>query len=458
MQVLWYNPVMSRKTISSELENTSIIHLHTDLGSPDGAGKISDYIECFKEKGVDYATITDHGDISAIYQWYVKCKKAGITPGIGCEYYINNNRSEKNVVDGEDDRSEDNTNPDDAANDHLVAVAKNQNGIYNIIKLHNEAVFNGFYRKPRTTFEKLFDMADDIMISTACLAGFIPRLILKDRHEDAKKVMAAFKERFGDDFYAEVHINQIDVQKKVNASLINMANELGVKIIVAQDCHYVNYGDNILRMIKMLDKRGTTIDDIQKNGMPPYLMWLSEETLYVKDNKEIFDRAVEWGHKELPKNDLVKYLINNNEWKYKTDVRWEFSTKRYNKYTDFDQTKYSNVNEYFGSMVSDEFNKFLKCNLVPADKRDEYQKRIDFEMNVLINNQYVDYLLETRESIKKVEEQFGEDNVGVGRGSVGGSLIAYILGITKIDPIKHELLFERFLNDARSSEILEIDI
>lgn len=468
-----FHMTTSAKKLSVELEHTSLIHLHTDLGSPgDGAGKISDYIQMFKDAGVDYATLTDHGSVDALLQFYKACKKAGVVPGLGCEFYLNDNRDvdmKKKVVSEEErsrkellkekrDEKDEDDNPDDMRNNHLICVAKNENGIKSIIRINNEAVMHGFKGKPRTTTEKFFEMADDVIVSTACLAGIPARLIMAGRLDEAKRKLSEWKERFKDDFYIELQINEMKEQDDVNTKLLEMAKELKIKPIIAQDCHYVDEGDDFLQLIKMLNRTRRTLKDIE-NGIPEGMWVFTARELFVKTNDSLISAAKRLNC-NIPQKVLIDCMINNHEWKYKTRVHWDLSAKHYNKFQP--PAGFESSVDYFVHLLKEGFRDYKEKGYLPAPghTEQEYIEQLQFEMNMLIEKDFVDYLLETKQSMDDVVERLGGSrlHLGPGRGSVNASLCAFLIGITKIDPIRHRLLFFRFLSESRSNEVLDIEI
>lgn len=446
---------VNMKNYSKELETTTLLHLHTDHGSIDSVGKISDYMNKFKEYGVDYAMCSDHGATEGLYSFYKSAKKAGITPGLGCEFYLYNDR-DKEGKGSIKDKDTDDIDPDDMKNNHLIGVAKNESGLTNVIKINNEAIINGFYRKPRTTEQVIFEMGDDIMFTTACLAGFPARLIARDKFDECKRRLSMWKERFGEDFYIELQINEVEEQHKANHHLIKFGKELGIKTVIAQDCHYVDKGDDFVQLLKMMGKASKSLRDFE-NGKPKDVWVFTSNDLYVKTNKDILETAKRFGY-EIEQKDLIQSLINNHEFKYKTNIHWDLSVKRYNKYTP--PEGYESSVEYFDFLLKQKLKEYIEKGYIPRDQLNVYAERMAMESEILINKGYIDYLLETREAIEIVINKLGGDrtNLGVGRGSACASLCVFLLGITKIDPIKHDLLFFRFLSDARSSEILDIDI
>jgi len=443
------------KLYSEELQETTCIHLHSD-NSPDGCAAIETYIEKAKENNITAINLSEHGSLDNIVNAYKSCKKANIVPLIGLEAYLNEKR---NKTEEGEDGDEGNLNPDDAKNNHLVLCAKTDEGIQSLIRINNEAVMNGFKGKPRTTTKVLFDLAEDLIVSSACLAGVPARFIALKKFDEAKNWLAQYKERFKDDFYIELQINQVSLQKQVNEYLLKFAKELKIKTICAQDCHYADKGDNVLRIIKLLDKRKTTLKDLEEEGgLPDYLKWISEETLYMKTANEIIDDAKKYGY-NIPQNVLIESLINNHEWKHKCEnINWQLNKKHYNKFTDY-PSQFESSNEYFESLLQEKFKLFVKNGYIPKDKVKVYAERLTYETDMLIRKEYVDYLLETQRTISDIIGILGDEkHVSVGRGSAAGSLAAYLLSITKIDPIKNDLIFERFLSEARSNQIMDIDV
>lgn len=440
--------------LTKELDTTSLIHLHTDIGSVgDGAGTINNYMERFKDKGVVYATLTDHGDLSGILGFYMASKKAGINPGIGCEVYLNDNRDAEK---GHKDANKEDDNPDDFKNNHLILVAKNAQGVKNIIKINNEAVMNGFYRKPRTTTEKIFEMAgDDVLVSTGCLAGFPARMIMANRVPELKKRLALWKERFGDDLYIELQFNELQEQKQITPVLIKLSKELKIPLIVAQDCHYVDEGENFLQLIKSMKRDKKQLKDLEK-GIPDGLWIFDAKELFVKSNYDVVKTAKQFNY-DIEQNLVIDALVQNHEWHHKCNTHWDLSVKHYNKYQP--PKEFKTAKQYFNHLIVESLKNFVEKKYIPKEKISDYTERVKYESKILIDKGYVDYLLETKKSIDELVETIGsETHVGIGRGSASASLCAYLLGIHKIDPIKHDLLFDRFLSEARSNEMIDIDL
>ncbi len=463
--------------LSKQLQTTSLIHLHTDVGSVgDGAGKISDYMSKFKNNGVEYATLTDHGDISGLLQFYKAAKKNGINPGLGCEFYLNDRRDsdlipkkkrahahshnhtdESVEQNNTDDADADDDNPDDFRNNHIIVCAKNDEGLKRIIKINNEAVLNGYYRKPRTTTEKIFEFAGDgnILVSSGCLAGFPARMIMSDKISELESRLSEWKERFKDDFYLELQFNELEDQHVVNRELVKLSKKLKIKTIIAQDCHYVDEGEHFLQLLKMLGRNRKQLKDLD-DGIPKG-MWIFEATeLFVKSNIGVVETAKKFNY-DIPQNIIIDSLINNQEWHHKTKMNWDLSIKHYNKYVPPEPFKTSD--EYFEHILKIKLKEFVEKGYIDRDRLREYAARVVYEKKTLIEKGYVDYLLETMRAIQQVINAVGgnEAHIGIGRGSAAGCLCAYLLGIHKIDPIKHELIFERFLSEARSNEMIDID-
>ena len=446
------------KLYSTELETTSLIHCHNDF-SADGCSTTESYIEKAVSNNIGFIGLTNHGTLDGIIDFYKMCKKKNVVPGVGIELYLNDGREKKKNADGDGDTDDGNLNPDDNVNNHLLAVAKTEKGIQSLIKINNEATLNGFHGKPRTTTKVLFEMGDDLLVSSACLAGVASRFIMAKKFDEAKRWLSQYKERFRDDFYIELQINQVADQKIVNNYLLKFGKELGIKTILSLDCHYADEGDNVLRIIKLLDKRKTTLKDLEdEGGLPDYLKWISEETLYMKTANEIIDNAKKYGY-DIPQNVLIESLINNHEWKHKCEnINWQLNKKHYNKFTDY-PSEFENSNEYFESLLQEKFKLFVKSGYIPKEKVKTYAERLAYETDMLIRKEYVDYLLETQRTITDIVNILGDEkHVSVGRGSAAGSLAAYLLSITKIDPIKNDLIFERFLSEARSNQIMDIEI
>lgn len=397
----------------------SHLHVHTEYSLLDGSAKINELISRTKELGMDSIAITDHGVMYGVINFYKKAKESGIKPIIGCEIYV---------------ASGDRLNKEHSRDNfyyHLVLLASNNEGYKNITKLVSYGFTEGFYYKPRVDIELLRKYSSGVIALSACLAGPVAKNLLNTSYDKAKEMALLYKDIFGEEnFYIELQDHGISKQHAVNTDLIKISKETGIGMVVTNDVHYTFKEDVQAHDILLCIQTGKTVDDenrIKYEGGQFYLK--SPEEMY-----ELFPYARE-------------ALENTHKIAQRCNVDIEFNKYKLPKYNVPDEkTAY----EYLRELCLKGLEKKYKDNVT-----NDLNERLEYELEVISNMGFVDYFLITWDFIK-----YAKDNgiiVGPGRGSAAGSLVSYTLDITTIDPIKYNLLFERFLNPERIS-MPDIDI
>lgn len=400
------------------MRNFVHLHVHTEYSLLDGSARISDLLDRCKELGMPGIAITDHGAMYGVVDFYKEAKKRGLKPVIGCEMYV----APRGMRDKES-RSDGNYT-------HLVLLAKNQKGYKNLMRLSSLGFTEGFYYKPRIDYETLAEHSEGLICLSACLAGDIPRLLQQGRYEDAIKTALRMNEIFGqDNFYLELQDHGLSEQEKVNMALVQISQETGIPLVATNDVHYVSREDAKAHEVLLCIQTGKTLEDQDK-------LEFQTPEFYLKSGDEMKKLFQE--HPEALEN---TYKI----WE-RCNVEFEFGTLHLPEY---DVPEGYTAEEYLREL----------CIQGVRQRYDEITPdimgRLNYELSVISQMGYVDYFLIVWDFIK-----YARDNgiiVGPGRGSAAGSLVAYALNITQIDPLKYGLLFERFLNPERVS-MPDIDI
>lgn len=408
------------------------LHHHDDFSVRDGLGTVNSLLNLLKARKSSFCAITNHGSIGGWIKQYSACKEAGVKCIFGCEIYQNEYRGK----DSEELKKH-------RSNYHLVLLAKNLEGFYNIIKIHNDAQLNGFYYKPRTTFETLKKWGKGVIGSNACIAGLIPQLLMSGKEEEAKEAYRKYKEVF-DEFYIEITMIEMKEQVELANKLISFAKQIGAPIILTNDSHYIYPEHAETHDILLLIKNRKTIFDKRDN---PEEVWQFEvRNLYYRSGEDLF---------RLFREGFIadgKTLVYENEI-FTEDVFWE-AVENTRKIAlsvediELDSTfKLPKLYENAEKTLREKANEgFIKREL----SGEKYIERLNFELDVICNLGYADYFLVVDKIIRDAKEKFGEWASGWGRGSASGSLVSYCLEITNLDPIKYGLLFERFLDYSRS--------
>ena len=386
------------------------LHVHTEYSLLDGSNKVKELVARTKELGMDSVAITDHGVMYGVIEFYKTAMAAGIRPIIGCEVYV----APKSRFDK--------AGQQDNKYNHLVLLAENNTGYHNLMKLVSRGFTEGFYYKPRVDMEVLREYHEGIIALSACLAGIVPEYIQKGLYEDAKLKALELEEVFGKgNFFLELQDHGIPAQKTVNQSLLRMSQETGIELVATNDIHYTYAEDEKPHDILLCIQTGKKVADedrMRYEGGQYYIK--SEEEMrklfpYAKqacDNThKIAERChvdIEFGKYKLPEFPVPE---GYDAWSYLNKLTWDGLARRY------------------------------------EHPDDTLKERLEYELSTIKNMGFVDYFLIVWDFIHYAKSQ--GIAVGPGRGSAAGSLVSYCLEITDLDPIKYNLLFERFLNPNR---------
>ena len=396
------------------------LHVHTEYSLLDGSNKISEYVRRVRELGMTAAAITDHGVMYGVIDFYKAAKKEGINPIIGCEVYVApGSRHDREASHG-DDRYY-----------HLILLAENNTGYANLMKIVSRSFTEGFYYKPRVDMELLREFHEGIIACSACLAGEVAREILRGNTEGARAAARRYLDIFGEgNYFLELQDHGYSDQQTVNAELLRMSREMGIPLIATNDCHYTYAEDAEAHDILLCVQTGKKLADENRMRYPGGQFYVkSEEEMRklfpyaqeaLENTQRIADRChveIEFGVTKLPRFEVPE---GYDSWTYLNKLCRDGMEKRY-----------------------------------PGMSAPDLQARLDYELGTIRQMGYVDYFLIVWDYIN-----FSRENgimVGPGRGSAAGSIVAYSLGITDIDPIRYNLLFERFLNPERVS-MPDIDV
>ena len=404
------------------------LHVHTEYSLLDGSSKIKELVARAKELGMDSLAITDHGVMYGVIDFYRAAKDAGIKPIIGCEIYVSpGSRFEKETGHNEDRYY------------HLVLLAENDKGYHNLMKIVSKGFTEGYYYKPRVDYEVLEQYSEGIIALSACLAGEVQKYLARNMYDEACKSALRYQKIFGKgNFFLELQDHGIDMQKKVNMDLLRMSSELGIELVATNDIHYIYDTDYEAHDILLCIQTGKKVmdeDRMRYEGGQYYLK--SEEEMRalfpyalqaIDNTAKIAARCnveIEFGVRKLPKYQVPKEFWDSEE--EEGEASWRY----------LHHLCYEGLNRRYGS------------------EKPELTERLDYELSVIRNMGFIDYFLIVWDFIN-----YAKTNgiiVGPGRGSAAGSIVAYTLAITDIDPLKYDLLFERFLNPERVS-MPDIDV
>lgn len=394
------------------------LHTHTEYSLLDGEASIKKLVARVKELGMDSCAITDHGSMYGVVDFYREAKSQGIHPVIGCEVYMAP-RSRFDKVHDIDNKTS-----------HLILLAENQKGYKNLIKLVSAGYIDGFYYKPRIDFEMLKEHSEGIIALSACIAGEVPKALLRGDYDEAKKIALKYAEVLGkDNYFLEIQDHGLSEQKRIIPDMLRLSEETGIGLVATNDIHYLKKEDAKYQDVLMCIQMEKKVDD-------PDRMKFETEEFYIKSPEEMTSLF-----------EYVPQAIENTEKIAKRcNVDFDFGTRHLPAYAVPDG---KDAFEYLRELCQSGLEKRY------SPVSDELQKRLDYELGVIKSMGFVDYFLIVWDFI-----HFAKNNgvmVGPGRGSAAGSIVAYSLGITTVDPIKYGLIFERFLNPERVS-MPDIDI
>ena len=389
------------------------LHVHSEYSLLDGANRIKDLPVRAKELGMKSIAITDHGVMYGVIDFYKACKKEGIKPIIGCEVYV----APRSRFDKE-------PNIDNKYN-HLILLAKNNLGYKNLCKLVSAGFTEGYYYKPRIDLEILEKYHEGLIALSGCLAGALSTSILDGNYEQAEKMAKWHKELFKDDYYIEIQANRLKEQALVNQKLVELSRKLEIPFVITNDAHYLKKEDSYNHEVLLCVQTGKKMTDTDR-------MRFETDDFYIKSPEEI---------EEFFPN-LKEGMENTLEIAEKCNVEFEFGHTILPNYDVPEE--YNSHFDYLKKLCNDGINKRYGENIT-----EEIKKRMEYELSVIEKMGYVDYFLIVWDFIHYAKSN--GISVGPGRGSGAGSIVAYAIEITDIDPIKYNLLFERFLNPERIS-------
>ena len=389
------------------------LHVHTEYSLLDGACRMERLLDAAKEMGQTAVAITDHGCMYGVVEFYKAAKKRGIQPILGCEVYVaRRTRFDKvHELDGE--------------NRHLVLLCENETGYHNLLALVSKAWVEGFYSKPRVDLDLLREHHEGLIALSACLAGEIPRALTRGDYEGAREAALRYEGIFGrGNFYLELQDHGMAEQKRINPQLIRLSRETGIPLVATNDCHYIAPEDSRMHRVLLCIQTGRTIED--ENAME-----FGSEEFYFKSEEEM--RAL------FP--DVPEAADNTVKIAQRCQVELEFG-----------KTKLPAFFTPDGSDNLEFFRRLCQEGLIRRygeNPPQEYRDRLEYEICVISQMGYVNYYLIVWDFIRYARSV--GIPVGPGRGSGAGSLAAYCVGITNVDPMRYDLLFERFLNPERVS-------
>ena len=400
--------------------NFTHLHLHTEYSLLDGIGKIDDYLEKAKSLGMRSIAITDHGNMFGAMEMYKKAIKSGIKPIIGLEAYLAEFSMEEKK----------------GRNFHLVLLAKNEIGYKNLVKISSKAYIDGFYYRPRTDKEYLKNHSEGIICLSACMQGEISKRILDNEEEsNVLEAIQSYIDIFGkEDFYIEIQGNGIEKQYELNRKLADYAKKFDLKLVATNDTHYVNKGDHTLQDIMMCIQTGALVSDEKR-------MRIETEELYFKSREEMIESIGE---------EYIEAVDNTEEIANKCNLFIDFGSFKFPHYEI--PEGFNTIEDYLKKLVYDGIEERYSSGMT-----ERILERVEYELSVINRMGYAGYFVVVWDFINYAKSQ--DIPIGPGRGSAAGSIVSYALKITDLDPLKYNLIFERFLNPERvSMPDIDIDI
>jgi DNA polymerase-3 subunit alpha len=402
------------------------LHVHTQYSLLDGAIRIDDLLQRAAEFEMNAVAVTDHGTMFGTVEFFQKATKAGIKPIVGCELYVApRTRFDKTPLDNKD-------------LSHLILLAESPEGYRNLCKLATVAQIEGFYYRPRIDKDLLKEYSSGLIGLSSCLHGEIPRRIKDGRMDLAEQAVRSYVEILGENsFFLEVQNNGIDIQKDVNRTLLDLSQRLSVPLVASNDCHYLDKEDVRAHDVLLCIQTGKTIHDSDR-------FKFRTDQLYFKSKAEM----------QASFGDYPGAMSNTVDIAARCNIEFDFNTYHFPK---FETDNGLTTDALFEKKVSEGFEQRLQRLTSKNPHLDEtpYRERLDYEISVIEDMGFAGYFLIVADFINYAKAH--DIPVGPGRGSAAGSLVAYSLGITDLDPLEHGLIFERFLNPARKS-MPDIDV
>ncbi len=403
------------------------LHNHTHFSLQDGACTVDDLVLAAKKHGMKSVALTDHGVLYGVTQFYKKAVKEGIKPIIGMEAYIvrEGSRFDKGKAEEASGKKK------SKHYNHLILLAKNETGYRNLVKLSTIGHIEGFYYKPRIDLDVLRQYSEGLICTSACAGGVVSAHLVNGEYDKAREVAKTYKEIFGDDFYLEIQDHNMEIDKSILENMPKLSKELGIKLVATNDCHYIEKEHAIPHNILLL------LSD--KNGNDYTQLRYGTDQVYFKSAEEM---------KKLfrKQKDAIENTLEIDE---KIDLKLDFSKHYFPNFPIPEDSTAKNLDEYFELLATEGLHRKVK------KITKEIEDRFRYEVETIKQMGFSGYFLVVQDFINAAKQN--NIPVGPGRGSAAGSLVAYALGITNINPLDYNLLFERFLNPSRKS-MPDIDV
>ena len=397
------------------------LHLHSQYSLLDGSIKFDELVERAENHSMPAVAVTDHGNLFGAYEFFEKAKAKGVKPIIGCELYVTPTlKLEK---------------PSDGKNYHLTVLCMNERGYRNLSRLVTRGYFEGFYRRPRVDHEMLSEHNEGLIVLSGCMSSELSQAIFKKDLKEQVKIASTYKEIFGDRYYLEVQAIGLEEQRRVNRGLRKIGERLGIKLAATNDCHFLTREDYKSHDTLLCIQTGSMVADQKR-------MRFQSDDFYVKTREEMardmkgFENALEESVRISERCDF------------------EFKNDGY-RFPEYVPPEGKSLDEFIREISGKNLERILRKNEIPEEAHEIYRQRLHSELDTICKMGFSAYFLVVSDFILHAKKN--DIPVGPGRGSAAGSLVAYALGITAIDPIRHKLIFERFLNPERVS-MPDIDV
>ena len=397
------------------------LHLHSQYSLLDGSIKFDDLIKRAESHSMPAVAVTDHGNLFGAYEFFEKAKAGGVKPIIGCELYVTPTlKLEK---------------PSDGKNYHLTVLCMNEQGYRNLSRLVTKGYFEGFYRRPRVDHEMLSEHNEGLIVLSGCMSSELSQAIFKKDLKEQTRIASIYKEIFGDRYYLEVQAIALEEQRRINRGLRRIGERLGIKLAATNDCHFLTKEDYKSHDALLCIQTGSMVADQKR-------MRFQSDDFYVKTREEMA-RDMEGFEEAL---DEAVRISERCDFEFKSDGY---------RFPEYVPPKGKSLDEFMREISGKNLERMLRENEIPEEAHETYRERLRSELDTICNMGFSAYFLVVSDFIFHAKKN--DIPVGPGRGSAAGSLVAYALGITAIDPIKHDLIFERFLNPERVS-MPDIDV
>jgi DNA polymerase-3 subunit alpha len=442
------------------------LHVHNEFSIRDGIGTAEEHVLWALKHKAPAVAVTNHGNVSVFFKQFEACKRVGVKPIFGAELYIIPDREAlMPFIGSEEDGAVEKRKELAGSRHHILVLAKNYTGLKNLFRITSLAFIESFYRFPLIDFKLLAENKEGLIISTACAGGELNKLITAGKNSEAVQYIEKYKAEFGDDFYLEMMSMDYAHQWELNRALFALSKSTGVKNILTTDAHYLYPEDQkvheaiLLLQTKMSYKQKAKeepdeeVPEEDQDTETEKLWEFTVKDLYLKTYEHLVDDAKQ-GKLFGKDYDSLPYTAAD---------RWEILKNTYELFTkieniELDKTiKIPQLYADGAKVLYDKIAEGLKFRVIPKEKMAEYKARCRREYDVIVKLGFVDYFLILEDMIRWTKKTFGRYSVGPGRGSAGGSLVNYLVEITDIDPIKHNLLFERFLDEGRS-DLPDVDL